>query len=294
VEQTDAESVASASGAAAFFDLDRTLVQGSSGLHFARAAYKAGLISRGRLARDAWQNLRFRLRGTTDDRAGAVVARIGEMITDRSVRELRRLTPSVLAGVLPRVYPQMLELAWEHQDAGRRIYIFTAASQEIAEMLAHVLDFDGGVGTRSEIVNGAYTGRLDGPFTYRDGKAQAVRELAAAQGIDLDASYAYSDSESDLPMLTAVGHPVVVNPDTELVRIARERGWEILRLDPLRGRLRLGALLAAVAALGSAGGAIFNNRRIQAGGRVRGGLRLTTRRRWRSRRGAKRPALPRR
>jgi HAD superfamily hydrolase (TIGR01490 family) len=266
VEQDGAEPVAASSRAAAFFDLDRTLVQGSSGLHFARAAYEAGLISRGRLMRDAWENLRFRLRGTTDQRADAVVARIGEMITDRPVRELRRLTPRVLAGVLPRVYPQMLELAWQHQDAGRRIYICTAASQEIAQMLAHVLDFDGGVGTRSEIVDGAYTGRLAGPFTYRDGKAQAIRELAAAEDIDLDASYAYSDAESDLPMLTAVGHPVVVNPDAELARIARERGWEILRLDPLRGRLRLGALLAAVAALGSAGGAIFNSRRVRSGG----------------------------
>ncbi len=266
MEQAGGEPVAADSRAAAFFDLDRTLVQGSSGLHFARAAYEAGLISRGRLLRDAWENLRFRLHGTTDERADAVVARIGEMITDRSVRELRRLTPRVLVGVLPRVYPQMLELAWQHQDAGRRIYICTAASQEIAEMLAHVLDFDGGVGTRSEIVNGAYTGRLAGPFTYRDGKAQAIRELAAAEDIDLDASYAYSDAESDLPMLTTVGHPVVVNPDAELARIARERGWEILRLDRLRGRLRLGVLLAAVAALGSAGGAIFNSRRVRSAG----------------------------
>jgi HAD superfamily hydrolase (TIGR01490 family) len=290
VEQDGAEPVAASSRAAAFFDLDRTLVQGSSGLHFARAAYEAGLISRGRLMRDAWENLRFRLRGTTDQRADAVVARIGEMITDRPVRELRRLTPRVLAGVLPRVYPQMLELAWQHQDAGRRIYICTAASQEIAQMLAHVLDFDGGVGTRSEIVDGAYTGRLAGPFTYRDGKAQAIRELAAAEDIDLDASYAYSDAESDLPMLTAVGHPVVVNPDAELARIARERGWEILRLDPLRGRLRLGALLAAVAALGSAGGAIFNNRRLRSGGRARG----APWRRWPPRGGSQRLLLPRR
>jgi HAD superfamily hydrolase (TIGR01490 family) len=279
VEQAGGEPVAAPSRAAAFFDLDRTLVQGSSGLHFARAAYEAGLISRSRLMRDAWENLRFRLRGTTDERADAVVARIGEMITDRPVRELRRLTPRVLAGVLPRVYPQMLELAWQHQDAGRRIYICTAASQEIAEMLAHVLDFDGGIGTRSEIVDGTYTGRLAGPFTYRDGKAEAMRELAAAEGIDLEASYAYSDAESDLPMLTAVGHAVVVNPDSELARVARERGWEVMRLDPLRGRLRLGAILAAVAAIGSAVGAVFSRRaqlaaRERSGPRLRPGIRL--------------------
>ena len=235
-------------------------MQGSSGLHFARAAYEAGLISRSRLLRDAWENLRFRLSGTTDERADAVVARIGEMIANRSVRELRRLTPRVLAGVLPRVYPEMLELAYRHQDEGRRIYIVTAASQEISEMLAHVLDFDGGIGTRSEIVDGAYTGRLAGPFTYRDGKAQAVRELAEAERIELEESYAYSDAESDVPMLSAVGHAVVVNPDSDLIRIARERGWEVMRLDPLRGRLRLGAVLAALAALGSAIAAIFGRR----------------------------------
>jgi HAD superfamily hydrolase (TIGR01490 family) len=256
--------VTEASRSGAFFDLDRTLIEGSSGLHFARAAYEAGLISRGRLLRDAYENLRFRLQGTTDDRADAVVARIAEMITNRPVRELRRLTPRVLAGVLPRLYPQMLEIAYDHQDAGRRIYICTAASQEIAAMLAHVLDFDGGIGTRSEIVDGAYTGRLDGPFTYRDGKAEAIRELAAREGIDLEQSYAYSDSESDLPMLTAVGHAVVVNPDAELLRIAREREWELLRLDPLRGRLRLGAVLAAVAALASALGAVINRRATEA------------------------------
>src|SRR3712207_177261 len=105
----------------------------------------------------------------------------------------------------------MLATAYEHQDAGRPVYIVTAASHEMAELLAHVLVFDGGIGARSEIADGRYTGRPDGPFTYREGKATAIRELAEAEGIDLAASYAYSDSESDLPMLRAVGHPVAVN-----------------------------------------------------------------------------------
>src|SRR5712691_7685806 len=134
------------------------------------------------------------------------------------VRDLQRLGPSVLAGILPRVYPQMLEVAYRHQDEGRPVYICTAASQEIAELLAHVLVFDGGVGSRSEVVDGTYTGRADGPFTYREGKAEAIRELAEREGYDLEASWSYSDSESDLPMLRLVGHPVVVNPDSELGR----------------------------------------------------------------------------
>jgi HAD superfamily hydrolase (TIGR01490 family) len=239
---------------AAFFDLDKTLMAGSSGIFFARAAYESGMISRRRLARDAYENLRFRLRGSTDDRADEVRKRVGEMIADVPVRDLQRLSPRVLAGVLPRLYPQMLERAYAHQDAGRLVYIVTAASQEMADLLAHVLAFDGGLGSRSEIVDGRYTGRAAGPFNYREGKVLSMRELAASEGIDLASSYAYSDSESDLPMLRAVGHAVVVNPDADLRRIASEEGWEILHLDRLGRRLKILAGLAGAAALGGLGG----------------------------------------
>jgi HAD superfamily hydrolase (TIGR01490 family) len=238
---------------AAFFDLDKTLMAGSSGIFFARAAYETGMISRSRLARDAYENLRFRLRGSTDDRADNVRKRVGEMIAGVPVRDLQRLSPRVLAGVLPRLYPQMLERAYAHQDAGVPVYILTAASQEMADLLAHVLAFDGGLGSRSEIVDGRYTGRPAGPFNYREGKVVAMRELAEHEGIDLDASYAYSDSESDLPMLRVVGQPVVVNPDAELRRIAVSEGWEVLRLDRLGQRLKVLAALGAVAALGGLG-----------------------------------------
>jgi HAD superfamily hydrolase (TIGR01490 family) len=239
--------------AAAFFDLDKTLMAGSSGIFFARAAYETGMISRGRLARDAYENLRFRLRGSTDDRADDVRKRVGEMIAGVRVRDLERLSPRVLAGVLPRLYPQMLARAYEHQDAGMPVYILTAASQEMADLLARVLAFDGGLGSRSEIVDGRYTGRPAGPFNYREGKVLSMREVAEREHIDLAASYAYSDSESDLPMLRAVGHPVVVNPDAALCRIAVEEGWEILRLDHLGRRLKMLAALGAGTALASLG-----------------------------------------
>ncbi len=232
---------------AAFFDLDRTLMSGSSGFHFARAAFETGLISRGQLVRDGFENLRFRLVGSTDERADAVRERVGTMIAGIPVRELQRLGPRVLAGVLPRLYPQMLERAWGHQDAGLRVYICTAASQEMAELMAHVLGFDGGVGSRSEIVDGRYTGREAGPFAYREGKAQAMSELAAREGISMADSFAYSDSESDMPMLRAVGHPVVVNPDPHLARIAREHEWEVVTLDRLGRRLKIGAAVGAAA-----------------------------------------------
>jgi HAD superfamily hydrolase (TIGR01490 family) len=238
---------------AAFFDLDRTLMAGSSGIFFARAAYEAGMITRGRLLGDLWQNLRFRLRGSTDDWADEVRRRVGEMLAGVAVRDLQRMSPRVLAGVLPRLYPQMLERAYSHQDAGRPVYIVTAASQEMADLMAHVLVFDGGIGSRLEVSDGRYTGRADGPFNYREGKVLSLRELAAREGIDLAASYAYSDSESDLPMLRAVGHPVVVNPDPELARIAAGEGWEVLRLDHLGRRLKIVVALSAGVSLAGLG-----------------------------------------
>ena len=169
------------------------------------------------------------------------------------MRDIQRLVPDVLAGLLPRVYPQMLQTAYEHQDAGRPIYICTAASQEVAELLAHVLIFDGGIGSRSEVVDGVYTGRPGGPFTYREGKAQAIRELAAAEGFDLAECWGYSDSESDLPMLRAVGHPVAVNPDAELTRVARAEGWDVVRFETLGRRLKVGGAVLTGAAVGGAG-----------------------------------------
>ncbi len=254
--------------AAAFFDLDKTLMEGASGLHFARAAYRAGILSRRQLARDGWENVRFRLEGSTDEKAEAVRKRVLEAMTGVRRVRMSRLGPEVLAGILPSVYPQMLRVAWDHQDAGRPAYIVTAASQDLAELLARVLVLDGGVGTPYEVRDGHYTGRLAGPFTYREGKAQALRLLADDEGIDLDASYAYSDSESDLPMLRAVGHPVAVNPDAELERTARAEEWEILRFDRLRRRMRLASLAAAVALVGGGGGYLVG--RLRPNGRLRG------------------------
>jgi len=246
---------------AAFIDLDRTLIQGSSAFEFAKASYRAGFMTRRRIASDAFANVRFRLSGSTDAGADALRQRVSDAIAGVRVRDLQRLGPSVLQGVLPRVYPRMLELAHEHQDAGRRVYIVTAASQEIAELLAHVLVFDGAVGTVSEVRDGVYTGRPGGPFTYREGKARAVRELAEREGLDLAACYAYSDSESDLPLLELVGHPVAVNPDAVLRRLARERGWQVLRLDRLRRRLAVGGAALLAAAAGGAGGGVLVQRR---------------------------------
>jgi HAD superfamily hydrolase (TIGR01490 family) len=250
-------------GSAAFFDLDKTLIQGSSAFQFGRAAYRAGLMGRRQLLSDAVANIQFRLRGATDEDSMALRERIAASIEGKRVVDLERLGADVLAGILPRVYPQMLALAHEHQDAGRRAYIVTAASHELADILARVMALDGAIGSAiSEAVDGVYTGRPTGLFVYRGGKATAIRALAEREGIDLSRSYAYSDSESDLPMLETVGHPVAVNPDSSLARIARERGWDVLRFDRLGRRLKTVAALGAAAGVGGVGGvAVFRQLR---------------------------------
>ncbi len=236
-------------------------MEGSSAFQFGRAAYRAGLLSRRQLLADAWANARFRLRGATDADTHALRDRISASLAGTRVRDLERLGVDVLAGVLPRLYPQMLKVAHEHQDAGRQVYIITAASQELAEILAHVLAFDGGIGSQfSEVQDGVYTGTPAGLFVYRSEKAEAIRQLAAREGLDLAACYAYSDSESDLPMLRAVGHPVAVNPDRELLGVAREEGWDVLRFDRLGRRLKAALALTGAALTGGAGTVALSRR----------------------------------
>jgi HAD superfamily hydrolase (TIGR01490 family) len=241
-------------------------MEGSSAFQFGRAAYRAGLMGRRQLIADAWANIQFRLRGSTDEDTHALRDRISASMGGTRVRDLERLGADVLAGVLPRIYPQMLAVAHEHQDAGREVYIVTAASQELAQMLAQVLALDGAIGSQfSAVRDGVYTGEPEGLFIYRSEKALAIRQLAVRENIDLGESYAYSDSESDLPMLEVVGHPVAVNPDRELARVARERGWQILRFDRLGRRLRVSVALAGAAAAGGIGSAALARR----GGRAR-------------------------
>jgi HAD superfamily hydrolase (TIGR01490 family) len=246
---------------AAFFDLDRTLMEGSSAFQFGRAAHRAGLLGRRQLLADGWANLRFRLRGATDHDTHALRNRVSSSMKGIRVRDLERLGADVLAGILPRIYPQVLAVAHEHQDAGRPVYIVTAASQELAQMLAGVLALDGAIGSQfSAVADGVYTGVPAGLFIYGAGKARAIEQLARRERIDLAESYAYSDSVSDLPMLRAVGHPVVVNPDAALARVAREEGWDVLRFERLGRRLKAAVGLAAAAVTGGVGSAALISR----------------------------------
>ncbi|HWO16836.1 MAG TPA: HAD-IB family hydrolase [Solirubrobacterales bacterium] len=242
------------SRAAAFFDLDKTLMAGSSGMQFARIATRRKIVSRRQLASWGVEHLRYRLRGTTDARTAEVLRIARELITGVSATTVDRMGPEVMAAILPRVFPQMLDEVYAHQDAGRATFIVSAAGNGVVESLAHVLGMEGGIGTRYEVDDeGNFTGRFDGPFVYGPGKVEAMEAFAAAHDIDLGESYAYSDSLSDLPMLRAVGHPVVVNPDPPLAEIAREEGWQSMRFERLGRRLVALAvtLLATVAGFGA-------------------------------------------
>jgi HAD superfamily hydrolase (TIGR01490 family) len=240
--------------AAAFFDLDKTLMAGSSGMQFARVATRQGIVGRRQLASWAVEHMRYRLRGTTDERTSEVLKVARELITGVPEMRIARMEPEVMAEILPRIFPQMLDEVHAHQDAGRPTFIVSAAGNGIVESLARVLGMEGGIGTRYEVDGeGNFTGRLDGPFVYGPGKVEAMQRFADRHGIDLGASYAYSDSLSDLPMLRAVGNPVAVNPDPPLAEIAKAEGWQTMRFERLGRRLlALGVtVLATLAGLGA-------------------------------------------
>jgi HAD superfamily hydrolase (TIGR01490 family) len=257
------------SRAAAFFDLDKTLMAGSSGMQFARVATNQGIVSRRQLASWGAEHLRYRLRGTTDERTVEVLKIARELITGVPARTISRMEPEVMAEILPRVFPQMLAEVHAHQDAGRPAFIVSAAGNDIVESLARVLGMEGGIGTRYEVdAEGRFTGRLDGPFVYGPGKVEAMEAFAAQHDIDLGESYAYSDSLSDLPMLRAVGNPVAVNPDPPLAQIAKQENWQTLHFERLGRRLiALSVTLLATAA--GIFGARHRRQRIRSKGRSR-------------------------
>jgi HAD superfamily hydrolase (TIGR01490 family) len=171
----------------------------------------------------------FVLRGASAERVRSASEDGMRILKGFSVGDMQRLVGDAMEPVLrPLVYDEPLHLVQQHRARGERVYIVSATLQEIVEHIADDLGFDGAVGSTCEIVDGVYTGRSL-RAAHGEGKAQAVRELAAAEDIDLDGSTAYSDSYSDVPFLEAVGHPVAANPDKKLRRIARERGWPMLQ-----------------------------------------------------------------
>ncbi len=241
--------------AAAFFDLDKTLMAGSSGMQFARIAAKQGIVGKRQLASWGFEHLRYRLRGTTDERTAEVLKVARELIRGLPEKTIDRMGPEVMAAILPRVFPQMLAEVYAHQDAGRPTFIVSAAGNGVVET-ARPRPRHGR--RHRHPLRGRRRGQLHRPprrpLRLRRGQGRRrCSEFAARHGIELAASYAYSDSLSDLPMLRAVGNPVAVNPDPPLAAIAREEGWQTLRFERLGRRLVAIAvtLLATVAGFGA-------------------------------------------
>lgn len=232
---------------AAFFDLDRTLMAGSSAFYFGRAAYREGLLPLPRLLADAANAVAFKLFGASDEKSEALRDRILESVQGTPAQTLRDLAPGVIEELLPRIRPEAQALLDMHTEAGRDVYIVSASPVEIVGELARALDLTGGLGTESEIIDGVYSGRLAAPFCYGEGKAEVARKLAADVGYDLVQSYAYADSASDLPILNLVGHPVAVNPDRSLVSVAHRRGWPVVEFNRERKQVvkRTSAVLGA-------------------------------------------------
>jgi HAD superfamily hydrolase (TIGR01490 family) len=214
--------------AAAFFDLDRTLISGASVFPFAVEAWRAGLVKNtdiGRFAAGAFSFLAF---GDKGDKSEGTRAAILGHVQGVSVDVLAEVAARVLPRLSDRVRPESRRLVKMHHEAGRETWIVSASPYGIVAPLAATLGMTGAIATKGKVVDGYYTDQLDGPFVYGQGKVTAILELSADRGYDLVASYAYSDSISDLPMLEAVGHPVAVNPDRELEKIAHDRGWPVV------------------------------------------------------------------
>ncbi len=236
--------------AAAFFDLDKTIIAKSSTLAFTRPMFKAGLLSGSTLAKAGIAQAYYQAFGADHEQLERVKDELANLTEGWSRDEVRAVVEETVDEVVtPLVYAEALAIIADHKGSGRRVVVVSASPEEIVIPLCRYLGIDDVIATRSEVdETGTYTGRIE-RYAYGTGKAEAMMELAEADGIDLDESYAYSDSLTDLPMLEIVGHPVAVNPDSELASVAEERGWEVRHFESavtLREKLATRAVPGAV------------------------------------------------
>jgi HAD superfamily hydrolase (TIGR01490 family) len=216
---------------AAFFDLDRTLISRSSSLSLAPAFHRRGLLRRRDRTKARLAQLVFVRYGAGTSRVGQTAESAMAFLKGLPVDVMREIVQEAMGSAFrPHVYRDALDLVERHRERGERSFIVSAALQEIVDALVAELGLDGGLGSSAEVEDGVYTGRLERRLDGK-AKAEAIAELAAAEGIDLGESTAYSDSASDVPFLAAVGHPVAVNPDRRLRAIAAERSWRVLRFS---------------------------------------------------------------
>ena len=213
---------------AAFFDVDRTLMRGSSLLALAGPLCRAGLVPRRALIRAAVRGLQFSTRGFDEAEVQRAVHSIGSAVRGMDAARLRRVADRAVPRVLgPRVYSEALQLIAWHRARGHLIFLVSASTHELIDRLGSIVGADGVVASEAEIVDGRYTGTV--ALCHGAAKVEAVRQLAVAHRVDLESSYAYGDGAGDIPMLLAVGHPTAVNPDRRLRAAARRHGWPQLR-----------------------------------------------------------------
>ena len=242
--------------AAAFFDVDNTVMRGASVFHFARGLYQRDFFRTRDLLGAAWMHVYFSLTGTEDpDHVEQARGTALRLIAGHRVAEIEELGEDIFDEVMAeRIWPGTRALAQMHLDQGQRVWLVTAAPIEVARIIARRLGLTGAIGTVAEQVDGVYTGRLVGELLHGPAKADAVLALAARERLDLRRCSAYSDSVNDLPMLGLVGEPCAINPDSRLRAHAKAAGWRIHDYRSGRKAARWGVLSGAV--LGAVGGAV--------------------------------------
>ncbi|QIK77209.1 HAD-IB family hydrolase [Nocardioides piscis] len=241
---------------AAFFDVDNTIMQGASIFHLARGLHRRHFFSTRELLGAAWKQTYFRIVGVEDPEHVADARNSAlSFIAGHTVTELEEIVEEIFDEAMAhRIWPGTRALAQLHLDQGQRVWLVTAAPIEVASIIARRLGLTGAMGTVAEHEDGVYTGRLVGELLHGPAKAEAVKALAAREGLDLGGCSAYSDSANDLPMLSMVGDPVAINPDATLRAHAKAQGWRIR--DYRTGRKAARAGLAAAAAAGAISGAV--------------------------------------
>jgi HAD superfamily hydrolase (TIGR01490 family) len=229
--------------AAAFFDLDKTVIAKSSTLAFSRPFYRGGLVNRRAVLKSSFAQFVYLLQGADEDSMDRMRDYLAVLCAGWDVQQVRDIVAETLHELVsPLVYSEAVELFDEHRAAGRDVVLVSSSGEEVVGPIGDMLGVDRVVATRMIVADGRYTGEV-AFYAYGEGKAVAMRELATSQGYDLAESWAYSDSGTDLPMLELVGHPTAVNPDKALRRTAVERGWPVREFRrPVRPRPRLPSL----------------------------------------------------
>ena len=253
--------------AAAFFDLDKTIIAKSSTLAFGKPFFHGGLLNRRAVLRSAYAQFVFALAGADADQMDRMRGYLASMCAGWDVQQVRDIVDETLHEVIdPLVHTEAVELIASHHEAGRPVYIVSASGSEVVEPIAKMLGADAAIATTMVVRGGRYTGEIDF-YAYGPAKAAAIVGVAEEHGYDLAECYAYTDSITDLPMLEAVGHPAAVNPDRALRKEAIQRGWLVLSFSnatPLRERIKpatAGSVTLGVAGLAAAGAVWLLHRR---------------------------------